>query len=172
NYGYDDRYLLTATIRRDGSSKFGPERRYGVFPSASAAWRVSQEKFFHSAAISDLKLRVSYGLTGNQNIPNFAFITRAGATRYAYGNDVTTGYSALNIGNPLLQWESAKQFDAGIDISLFGGRIHSAIDFYNKRSDNLLVQVPLPITAGVPENPTINLGSVENKGVEFSISSR
>ncbi len=125
-----------------------------------------------SLFIDDLKLRMSYGLTGNQNIGDFAFLTRAGATPYAYGNTIVVGNSARNIANPNLQWESAKQLDAGFDIALLHGRLNITADYYDKRSDNLLVQVPLPYTAGVPENATVNLGSVKNSGFEFFAGSK
>lgn len=172
NYAYDEKYLLTATVRRDGSSKFGPGNRFGVFPSASVAWRVTREKFFNPSLINDLKFRISYGLTGNQNINDFAFITRAGATPYVFGNTVAVGNSPGNLGNPLLQWESAKQLDAGFDISFLQGRITATVDYYDKKSENLLIQVPVPYTAGIAESPTVNIGSVKNTGIEFFVSSK
>ncbi|WP_277483594.1 SusC/RagA family TonB-linked outer membrane protein [Catalinimonas alkaloidigena] len=173
NYGFQDKYLLTATVRRDGSSKFGPDKRYGLFPSASVAWRVSQEDFLQSSQlIDDLKFRVSYGLTGNQNIGDFAFITRAGAAPYVFGNSVVVGNAPQNIGNPNLQWEATKQFDIGIDLSLFEGRIYSTLDYYDKQSEDLLISTPIPLTSGVSQDPIVNLGSVKNTGVEFSVLSR
>jgi TonB-linked SusC/RagA family outer membrane protein len=173
NYGFDDRYLLTATVRRDGSSRFGPDKRYGVFPSASIAWRVSQENFLkNSTILNDLKFRVSYGLTGNQNIGNFEFITRAASTPYVFGNTVVVGNSASNIGNPSLQWEANKQLDIGMDFALFKSRISGTIDYYDKKSEDLLIQNPIPLTAGVPNPPIVNIGSVRNSGVEFAIFTR
>jgi TonB-linked SusC/RagA family outer membrane protein len=173
NYGFDDRYLLTATVRRDGSSRFGPDKRYGVFPSASIAWRVSQENFLkNSTTLNDLKFRVSYGLTGNQNIGNFEFITRAASTPYVFGNTVVVGNSASNIGNPSLQWEANKQLDIGVDFAMFKSRISGTIDYYDKKSEDLLIQNPIPLTAGVPNPPIVNIGSVRNSGVEFAIFTR
>jgi TonB-linked SusC/RagA family outer membrane protein len=173
NYGYDDKYLLTATIRRDGSSKFGPSKRYGTFPSASVAWRITQEEFAKNIPeLHELKLRSSYGLTGNQNVGDFSFITRAGPASYVYGNAVVVGNVAQNIGNPNLQWESAKQFDVGMDLSLFRGRLSFNVDYYDKVSDNLLIQTPIPFTAGVPTNPTVNIGSLKNTGWEFAVNSQ
>lgn len=173
NYGFDDRYLLTATVRRDGSSRFGPDKRYGVFPSASLAWRVSQENFLkNSTTLNDLKFRVSYGLTGNQNIGNFEFITRAASTPYIFGNTVVVGNSASNIGNPSLQWEANKQLDIGVDFALFKSRISGTIDYYDKKSEDLLIQNPIPLTAGVPNPPIVNIGSVRNSGIEFAIFTR
>lgn len=173
NYGFDDRYLLTATVRRDGSSRFGPDKRYGVFPSASLAWRVSQENFLkNSTTLNDLKFRVSYGLTGNQNIGNFEFITRAASTPYIFGNTVVVGNSASNIGNPSLQWEANKQLDIGVDFALFKSRISGTIDYYDKKSEDLLIQNPIPLTSGVPNPPIVNIGSVRNSGIEFAIFTR
>ncbi|WP_138476608.1 SusC/RagA family TonB-linked outer membrane protein [Dyadobacter bucti] len=173
NYGFDSRYLLTATVRRDGSSKFGSNKRYGIFPSASVAWRLSEEAFMKGQnVINDLKLRTGYGLTGNQNIGDYAFITRAGAAPYVFGNGVVVGNAPQNIGNPNLQWESAKQFDAGVDLSFSNNRIQLTLDYYIKKSENLLINTPLPFTAGVPENPTVNIGSVQNRGFELDVSSR
>ncbi|CAM4345578.1 TonB-dependent receptor [Zobellia roscoffensis] len=173
NYGYDNKYLLTATVRRDGSSRFGPDKRYGTFPSASVAWRVSQENFLkNSTVLNDLKFRVSYGLTGNQNIGNFEFITKAAPTPYVYGNTVAVGNSASNIGNPSLQWEANKQLDIGVDFAFFKSRISGTIDYYDKKSEDLLIQNPIPLTAGVPNAPIVNIGSVRNSGLEFSFSSR
>ena len=173
NYGFKGKYLVTATVRRDGSSRFGPENRFGTFPSASVAWRLSEEEFMKSSLLfNDVKLRASYGLTGNQNIGNFAFITRAAAASYVSGNTVTIGNAPQNIGNPNLKWETAKQFDIGLDFSLFRGRINSTIDFYDKRSQDLLVSTPIALTSGVNVNPILNIGSLKNTGVEFAITSR
>lgn len=173
NYGYDDKYLLTATVRRDGSSRFGPDKRFGVFPSASVAWRVSQENFLkNSTVLNDLKFRVSYGLTGNQNIGNFEFITKASPTPYVFGNTVVVGNSASNIGNPSLQWEANKQLDVGVDFALFKSRISGTVDYYDKKSEDLLIQNPIPLTAGVPNPPIVNIGSVRNSGIEFAIFTR
>lgn len=173
NYDFDSKYLITGTVRRDGSSKFGPEKRYGVFPSGSIAWRISEEGLLQSSSlIDDLKLRVSYGLTGNQNIGDFAFITRSGAASYVFGNSIVVGNAPQNIGNPNLQWETTRQFDVGIDLSLFEGRINTTLDYYDKVSADLLVSTPIPLTAGVNQDPIVNLGSVSNKGVEFSVFSR
>jgi len=173
NYSYRNKYLLTATVRRDGSSKFGPDKRYGVFPSASVAWKLSEENFLQSSQlVDDLKIRASYGLTGNQNIGDFAFITRAGAAPYVFGNSLVVGNAPQNIGNPNLQWEATKQFDVGIDLSLFEGRIYTTLDYYNKQSEDLLISTPIPLTSGVNQDPIVNLGSVKNTGFEFSVFSR
>jgi TonB-dependent starch-binding outer membrane protein SusC len=172
NYGFQGKYLMTATVRRDGSSRFGPENKFGTFPSASFAWRLSEEEFMkNSTFFNDAKFRVSYGLTGNQNIGNYAFITRAAAATYVSGNTVTIGNASQNIGNPNLKWETSKQFDIGLDLSILRGRINSTIDFYNKQSQDLLVSTPIALTSGVGINPILNIGSLKNTGVEFALSS-
>lgn len=173
NYGFRDRYLFTGTLRRDGSSKFGPDKRYGLFPSISGAWRVSEESFLKEADfLTNLKLRVGYGLTGNQNISDFAYVTRAGASPYVWGNSMVVGNSSVNMGNPKLQWESAQQFNIGVDASFIKDRLSVVIDYYDKKSKDLLIQTPIPYIAAVTENPYVNLGSVQNRGVEIGINSR
>lgn len=172
NYYYDDRYLFTATVRRDGSSKFPEDRRYGTFPSVSVGWRVSKEKFYHSTVITDLKLRASYGFTGNQEIPAFAYITKAAPANYVLGNTVVLGNAAVNLGTSDLKWETSRQFDAGIDIEIFNGRVFLTADFYEKRSKDLLVDIPLPSTTGVSQPATVNVGSIKNSGIELSVSSK
>lgn len=171
NYSYEDRYLFTATIRRDGSSRFGPNNRWGWFPSASVAWRISNEPFLvRSRMISDLKLRAGWGVVGNQDISN-----------YAFGSSVTTlptyfGQATRNeaYSNPDVKWESTEMVNIGIDITLFGGRVDLSVDAYNKQTNDLLLRVNLPATFGdgdLIQGPEANVGSMENKGIEFSLSS-
>ncbi|WP_299555215.1 TonB-dependent receptor [Seonamhaeicola sp.] len=171
NYGYDGKYLFTGTVRRDGSSRFGASNRYGTFPSASVAWKISEEKFMENSFFNSLKLRASYGLTGNQNIGDFAFITRAGEAGYAFGNSAALGNAAVNIGNENLKWETSKQFDLGVNASFFNGRLNVEMDYYDKRSEDLLIAQPTPLTVGVGERPIVNIGSVKNSGFEFSFNS-
>lgn len=171
NYGFKDRYLLTGTVRRDGSSKFGPDKRYGIFPSISGAWRISDEVFFRDLSyLSNLKLRVGYGVTGNQDIGDFAYVTRAGASPYVWGNSMVVGNSSINMGNPRLQWESANQFNIGLDASFVKDRFSFVLDFYDKKSEDLLIRTPIPYIAAVTENPYVNLGSLQNRGVELTIN--
>jgi TonB-linked SusC/RagA family outer membrane protein len=173
NYGYKDKYLITGTLRRDGSSKFGVDKRFGLFPSVSAAWRITEEPFLREIkSLSNLKVRIGYGVTGNQDIGDFAFLTRAGATPYVWGNTLAVGNSPVNMGNSGLQWESAKQFNAGVDASFFRDRILFVVDYYDKKSEDLLIQIPVPYTASVTEYPYVNLGSLQNKGFEINIISR
>lgn len=172
NYNFAEKYLLTSTVRRDGSSKFGPNKRFGVFPSLSAAWRISEENFLkESNVLSNLKLRVGYGLTGNQNIADFAFVTRAYATPYIWGNNMVVGNSSDNMGNPDLQWESSQQVNIGLDASFFNNRLSFVLDIYDKQSKDLLIQSPIAMIAAVSQGPFVNIGSVQNRGVEFSANS-
>jgi iron complex outermembrane receptor protein len=171
NYNFDDRILATATVRRDGSSRFGSANKWGVFPSGSIAWRLSREKFLQSNAISDLKLRVSYGVTGNQEIGNLNSITTLGATTQGYivgGTRITT-VLPQQYANPNLKWEQTAQFDAGVDFSLFAGRLRGTVDYYKKKTTDLLLRIPVPSPTAV-STQLANVGSVQNKGVEISLT--
>jgi len=177
NYKFKDKYLLTLSGRLDGSSRFGSENQNAFFPSASVAWRISEEDFLsNSNLIDDLKLRVSYGITGNQEgISNFA--SRAlWSTSEPYQGIGGTGPSRL--GNGTLGWEETSQFDIGIDLSLFGGRLNVVMDYYDKRTSDLLLNAPVPAFAGVTLSTagaitgeaTQNLGEISNRGLEFSLN--
>lgn len=171
NYNFDDRILATATVRRDGSSRFGSANKWGVFPSGSVAWRLSRERFFQTDAISDLKLRVSYGVTGNQEIGNLNSITTLGATSQGYivgGTRITT-VLPQQYANPNLKWEQTAQFDAGVDFSLFTGRLRGTVDYYRKKTTDLLLRIPVPSPTAV-STQLANVGSVQNKGVEISLT--
>tara|TARA_Y100000310_G_C20700347_1_gene829140 strand:- start:1983 stop:5141 length:3159 start_codon:yes stop_codon:yes gene_type:complete len=169
NYSFQDKYLVTATIRRDGSSRFGPENRWGWFPSASVGWRISNEAFMPQTTLVDnLKLRAGWGIVGNQEIAN-----------YAFGSSLTTlptyfGQATRNnaYSNPFVKWEATEMINIGLDIGLFKGRLDITFDAYNKRTDDLLLQVNLPATFGNQiEGPRANVGSMENKGFEIAINS-
>jgi len=165
-YEYDSKYLATFTIRRDGSSRFGENNRWGTFPSGALGWVVSEEDFFTIDQVSELKLRVSYGLTGNQSgISNFQARGLWGGE--SYGD--SPGTSPNQLGNPDLKWETTKQLDIGIDIGLFDDRLNLVFDYYNKKTEDLLLAVPVPITTGFSELVQ-NLGELENKGLEFGIT--
>ncbi|MBD0350676.1 MAG: SusC/RagA family TonB-linked outer membrane protein, partial [Flavisolibacter sp.] len=171
NYNFDDRILLTATVRRDGSSRFGLANKWGVFPSGSIAWRLSREKFLNVNAISDLKLRVSYGVTGNQEIGNLNSITTLGATSQGYvvGGARITTVLPQQYANSNLKWEQTAQFDAGVDFALFTGRLRGTIDYYKKKTTDLLLRIPVPSPTAV-STQLANVGSVQNKGVEISLT--
>src|SRR5699024_9872131 len=124
NYNFDDRYLLTLTGRIDGSSRFGSGNKYGVFPSAAFAWRLSNEAFMQKQEVfSNLKLRLSYGITGNQEIDNYAALTQLGNSQVTFGDRIAVGINPAQLGNKELKWEKTTQFNAGIDIGVLDDRI-------------------------------------------------
>ena len=170
NYNFDDRFLLTGTVRRDGSSRFGSGNKWGVFPSGSAAWRISNEKFFPKTFVSDLKVRASYGVTGNQEIGNLNSITTLGATNTGYivGGERVTVVLPQQYANPNLKWEQTAQFNGGIDFSLFHNRIHGSVDYYVKKTSDLLLLLPVPSPTAV-NTQLANVGSVQNKGIEIDL---
>ena len=172
NYGYKSRYLLTATIRRDGSSKFTKDNRWGTFPSVALAWRASEEPFLQKYSwLSNLKLRLSYGVTGNNTgIGNYdTQQTLSDPIYYPFGGTYYTGYTASSIVNKDLKWETSTEYNAGIDFGFFGGRINGSIDVYQKTSKDLLFQVPLPLESGGGSMVT-NIGSVRNRGIEIALT--
>lgn len=170
NYNYDSRYLLTLTGRADGSSRFGASHKFGYFPSGSVAWRVSQEKFMENQrAISNLKLRVSYGETGNQEIPQYRSLAALGSSNYPIGGTITNGLSPSRVANPDLRWETTAQFDAGIDIGLFSDRISIVADYYDKRTRDLLLDVQIAANSGFLTSLQ-NVGSVRNSGFELALN--
>lgn len=169
NYTFNDRYLVTATIRRDGSSRFGPNNRWGWFPSASLGWRLSSEPFLaNSGLVDNLKLRAGWGVVGNQEISNYAFGSSLTTLPTYFGQAVrNNAYS-----NPFVKWESTEMVNIGIDLALFGGRVDLTIDAYNKQTDDLLLQVNLPATFGSDDQvqgPQANVGQMENRGFEISL---
>jgi TonB-linked SusC/RagA family outer membrane protein len=171
NYGLMDRYLLTATLRRDGSSRFGPNYRYGYFPSASVGWRVSEEPFIKNVVnIPELKLRASYGSTGNQNIGNFLFVPLMSAANTAWGNTQANGVAPTRFENRDIQWERNNQFDVGVDLSIFNNRLTITADYYHKLTKGLLASAPLSVASGVGNVFISNVGSISNKGVEFALN--
>lgn len=174
NYAYKDRYLLTGTIRRDGSSRFGDNNKYGTFPSGSIAWRISQEPFFKKITFfDDLKLRAGYGATGNQNIGNYSFASVLTSAVYNFNGTVVPAQIALNAANPNLRWETVKQSNIGLDATFLNQRITVNIDAYIKKTTGMLVPVNLPISTGYSgAAPPSNAGDVENKGLEFSVTSK
>jgi len=171
NYGYKDKYLLTATVRRDGSSRFGANYKYGIFPSASVGWRISEEPFLKRiGAISELKLRASYGSTGNQNIGDFLYSALMGGANAVWGNSVVTGVAPTRFENADIQWERNNQFDAGFDLSLFNGRLGITADYYNKLTSGLLGPAPMSVISGVGNSYTTNIGKIRNRGFEFALN--
>jgi TonB-linked SusC/RagA family outer membrane protein len=166
NWSLRDRYLVSASLRADGSSRFGSENRYGVFPAVSLAWTVSEEGFAAGLArVASLKLRGSYGTTGNQGIGDFASRTLASGTS-AYGG--AAGLAGSQFGNPNLKWEQTAETDIGVDVGLLGGRIELIADWYNRSTSNLLVQRPVPTTSGY-SSVWDNVGAIRNRGVDLGL---
>lgn len=169
NYSFNDRYLITATLRRDGSSRFGADKRYGLFPSVSVGWRLSEESFMRNLTfINDLKVRASIGVVGNQSISDFG-----AQGLYSTGSNYVgkAGIALSAIPNPNLSWESTTQSDVGVDFSLFSNRLHFTADAYLKKTKDLLLLVNLPTTSGF-SSALQNVGDTQNKGLEFSISAQ
>lgn len=177
NYSYAGKYMATATVRWDGSSKFSEKRRWGSFPSLALAWRLSEENFMKSADwLSNLKLRVSYGVTGNNmGIGNYATQqTVASGRYYPFGGTYYGAYYPSGIVDALLSWEKSYEINLGLDFGFLGGRINGSIDIYQKDSKDLLYDVNLPLEAGLngsnPKTVSTNVGKVRNKGVEVTLS--
>ena len=171
-YGYKGKYLFATTIRRDGSSRFGPDNRWGNFLSASAAWRFSDEHFMEwsKGFLDDGKIRGSYGQTGNESIGDYTAQSTYGFGTYYY-NGISGIAPSTTLGNPTLQWESTTQQDLGVDLSFFKSRLLVVADVYIKNTTNLLTQSPLPAETGF-SNYEVNYGSIRNKGFELSLTGR
>jgi TonB-linked SusC/RagA family outer membrane protein len=173
NYAFDEKYLLTATIRRDGSSRFGEANKWGWFPSVSAAWRLTQDDFFKNISwLSDLKLRAGYGVTGNQNIGNYSFASVLQTVQYNFNGQVVNAVVPRAIPNPGVRWEAVEQTNIGVDASLFNDRVKLTADAYLKNTNNMLVPMSVPISTGYSDItvPSINAGKVQNKGYELNIT--
>ncbi|MCE2617441.1 SusC/RagA family TonB-linked outer membrane protein [Phocaeicola oris] len=181
DYSYKGKYLATFTIRRDASSKFAAKNRWGTFPSLSVGWRISDEKFLskaHATWLDDLKLRAGYGSTGNSNIGayNYAF-QYTNDTRYLYGisgsnSGANTGYGITNLGDNNAKWETVKMFNIGYDFAAFHNKLTSSLDFYIKKTSDMLVPANWTALAGAGTKPNINIGDLKNTGIDFSIGWR
>lgn len=175
NYIYDGKYLLELNIRRDASSRFSSAYRYGNFPSASAGWRISQEKFMSNVNwISDLKLRASWGITGNDNIANYLYAqTYNVGLDYFLGNSIVSAAALTTLSNPNVKWETIEQYDIGIDAGLFRNSLTITADYFNRSSYDLLYSnFPIPSSIGVTNLSAINAASMINKGVEIAVNYR
>ncbi|WP_080055107.1 SusC/RagA family TonB-linked outer membrane protein [Spirosoma aerolatum] len=172
NYGFANKYLLTATIRTDGSSRFGSKNRWGTFPSLSLAYRLSDEAFMKPISIiSDLKLRASYGIAGNNLIPNYATQGLLGVSRTVSNGQIVSGIVPTSLANDQLTWEQSVQTNLGLDLSLFQNRLSFTIDAYRAYKKNLLLNVTLPAASGFGSSVQ-NIGEVENKGLELTVNSQ
>ena len=177
NYAYDDKYLFSASFRRDGSSVFGLESKYANFPSISAGWNVARENFLiDSGVISTLKFRASYGLTGSENfnvgnevINAWPYLALLGNTNAVIGGSLAQGFSPLNIANTELQWEASKEFTLGLDFGFLKNKISGSFNYYKRTSDKLLLENPVSYVTGF-DSGIINLGEVVNSGLEFDLT--
>ncbi|MBN1132271.1 MAG: TonB-dependent receptor [Bacteroidales bacterium] len=171
NYSFSDRYLATVTHRIDGSSKFGPNNRFGHFPSIALAWRLSSEPFMENIeSVYSMKLRASLGTSGNDAIPNYLFIPTMTTGNYAFNNTgPVTGYYQAVTGNDDLKWETTRQLDIGMDLAFFSGRLSLVADYYNKYTYDMLYYAEVPYISGF-SNAMVNVGSMVNNGMEFTLN--
>ena len=177
-YNYEGRYMLSAAIRTDGSSRFGKNNRWGYFPSASAAWRISDEQFFKNVKalsfINDMKIRASYGVTGNFEIGNYEHLATMSNDNYILGNNggsLVYGYKPDNIKRDDLSWEKNQMVNAGIDLQMFDGYLGFSVDYYNTNTSNMLLYVPVPLLTGYSTSLQ-NIGKVNNRGWEIALTSQ
>ncbi|GAB5552073.1 MAG: TonB-dependent receptor [Saprospiraceae bacterium] len=174
-YSYKNKYVFNASVRRDGSSRFGERNRFGTFPAVSAAWNLGRETFMSNTGfISDLKLRASWGQLGNQEIGIYPFssLVETGIRVYPFGGQIATGARVLETGNENIRWETTTQTDFGIEVGLFDDQWSLSADYYIKNSNDILVRVPLPQTAGDFNPPFINAGEIQNTGLELALTYR
>ncbi|MCH3992239.1 MAG: TonB-dependent receptor [Prevotella sp.] len=175
NYTYDERYLLTASLRADGSSKFMKGHQWGYFPSAALAWRITEEKFFRNSSlanvINNLKLRVGYGATGNNNISDYLYRTNVSLSTYPINNNITNPAYVLSsiLGNSKLKWETLASTNIGLDLSLFNSRINLTTEWYNNQANNLLMECVIPTSTGYTYQYQ-NVGKIRNRGLEFTLN--
>lgn len=171
NYGYANKYLLTLTMRSDGSSRLAPGNKYHVFPSAALAWNVTKEPFLmNSNVLSNLKLRASYGTVGNTAINPYQTLGALSSVNYNFGSTNLTGAYPTNVPNPNLTWEYTSTLNLGVDFGLFQGRITGTVEAYHQYTRSLLLPLSLPPTSGIPNSILTNVGQTQNKGIEVSIS--
>lgn len=172
NYSLYDKYLFSVNARIDGSSRFGSHNKYGFFPSGSVAWRLSEEPFMEGAkeVVNNLKIRTSYGFTGNTEIGVYESLATLDATSWTIGNQLVSGFYPNKIPNPDLKWERTGQFDVGVDVGVFDNRLRVTADYYQKKTKDLLYNVAIPTASGF-DSMLKNIGSVENKGFELSVES-
>lgn len=174
NWSYADRYMITATVRADGSSKFGPGHRWGVFPSFAGAWRISEEPWFPKMEqFNYLKLRLGYGVTGNQEIGDYTFASVYGTGQYSFNGNVYNSLVASKLSNPDIHWEEVQQYNVGLDFAFFKSRLRLSIDGYIKNTNGMLVAMTVPISTGYSDTdvPYTNQGKVRNTGLEITIGS-
>jgi TonB-dependent starch-binding outer membrane protein SusC len=172
DYDFDDKYVASLTARRDGSSRFGPENRWGTFYAGSVGWRVDRENFMvDSKVIDKLFLRVGYGSIGNQEIQNYAYTDKISAGyNYPFGNTKNAGYAVSDLGNSRIKWETSNQLNAGVDIQMLSGSLSVSLDYFNKVTDDLLIKQPIASSTGQAQPPWVNNGKILNRGFEVAIN--
>lgn len=173
-YSYDNRYLLTLTYRRDGSSKFAPDNRYGHFPSASVGWNIAEEKFMKDSRnwLDQLKVRGGYGVLGNQEIANYSFASAITSNiNYPDGNGgIINGAFPKTFANPVVKWEETEMFNIGLDITMLRSRLSLTADWYKKNTKDILLTVPIPISTGGANDPVRNSGKIRNTGFDWTVT--
>jgi TonB-dependent starch-binding outer membrane protein SusC len=175
NYNYKERYLLTLTARRDGSSKFGPNNKWATFPSAAFGWRIINESFFESAGLSnffsDFKIRASYGITGNSQIPAYQSTDDLSPRNYIFNGVLVSGYAATRLQNPDLKWEQTRMFNTGLDMSFLNNRLSVTLDYFSNKTTDLLLYVSIPQSTGFG-SLLKNTGSLSNEGFEMAVDAK
>ncbi|MBK8703515.1 MAG: TonB-dependent receptor [Saprospiraceae bacterium] len=174
-YSFKSRYVFSAAVRRDGSSRFGKNNRWGTFPSVSIAWNISNEPFFRDVnLVSALKIRGSWGQLGNQEIGVYPYssLVSTGDFVYVFGEQIATGASIVETGNSNVKWETSNQFNVGLDLGLWQDRLSLNADWFRKRTEDILVRVPVPQAGGATRPPFVNAATVENKGIELGLTYR
>lgn len=171
NYEFDGKYLIGASFRRDGSSRFLPDNRWGNFPAVSAGWRISEEAFMaNSALVSDMKLRASYGVTGNNASGDYAAISTVSSNQiYQIGGSAVTGYTIRALANPELHWESTYMANIGLDMGILNNQVTFSVEYFDNRTKDMIIQRPIPLSYGYDISPFDNVGEVQNKGFELEL---
>jgi TonB-dependent starch-binding outer membrane protein SusC len=172
NYSFKDKYLLSASFRREGSSRFGTQNKYGDFPAASVGWRLTEESFMPKLSwLTDVKLRASWGVTGNNNIGNYPSLAFVGANNYILGNSFAPGKVVSSFANSNLKWEKSNQLDIGLDVATFNNKLTFTFEYYNKLTNDMLLPISIPAVSGFTTSLD-NIGKVQNRGVEIGVDFR